>query len=62
MRNDLHKYMDKHHIPGALLREFVSKGLWSAALLSCDEAIIARREEIERLKTLKEMIAQEVGE
>jgi hypothetical protein len=59
MKNDLHTYIDKHSIPGALLREFISKGLWSAALMSCNELINTKHTEIEKLQTLRTLLIEE---
>jgi len=55
------KFMTTHRIQGALLREFISKGLWKPAIVSCDSLIVEREMEIEKLKELKAMLEKEVG-
>jgi hypothetical protein len=52
--------MTAHHIQGALLREFISKGLWVPARMSCGELILAKEREIEKLKELQTLIEKEV--
>ena len=58
---NLLKFMTAHRIQGALLREFIGKELWKPAMLSCDEQIVAREKEIEKLRELKNLIEKEVG-
>jgi len=58
---NLLKFISTHRIQGALLREFISMGLWKPAMMSCDELIVAREKEIEKLKELKAMLEKEVG-
>jgi len=58
---NLLKFISTHRIQGALLREFISKGLWKPAIVSCDSLIVEREMEIEKLKELKAMLEKEVG-
>ena len=53
MQTDYMKFIKKHNIPGGLLREFVSKELWSAACDACDTEIARCEEQVLRLKELK---------
>ena len=55
-----HKFLVKHNLPGALLREFLLKELWSPARMSCGELILAKEREIERLKELQTLIEKEI--
>ena len=61
MPMNLLKFISTHRIQGALLREFISKGLWKPAIVSCDSLIVEREMEIEKLKELKAMLEKEVG-
>jgi len=56
MTTTLLKFLTANRIQGALLREFVGKGLWDAALVSCDSLIVDREREIEKIKELKKLI------
>jgi len=60
MTAPLLKFMTTHRIQGALLREFISKGLWVPARVSCGELILAKEREIERLKELQTLIEKEI--
>jgi len=57
---NLLKFMTAHRIQGALLREFISKGLWVPAKVSCADLIGAKEREIERLKELQTLIEKEI--
>ena len=57
---NLLKFMTTHCIQGALLREFISKGLWVPARVSCIELIAAKAREIERLRELQTLIEKEI--
>lgn len=52
-------YIKKHNLPGALVREFVFKELWSAALTACNNTIKDTELKLEKLKELKTMIEKE---
>lgn len=56
------KFMTDNRIQGALLREFLLKGLWFPARVSCTELIAAKVREIEKLKELQTLIEQELAE
>ena len=58
---NLLKFISTHRIQGALLREFIGKELWKPAMMSCDEQIVAREKEIEKLRELRNLIEKEVG-
>ena len=60
MTPQLLKFMTTHRIQGALLREFLLKGLWTPARVSCIELIGAKEREIERLKELQTLIEKEI--
>lgn len=60
MISTLLKFLTINRIQGALLREFVSKGLWSPAINCCDSLIIEREKELEKLKELKKMLEGEI--
>lgn len=53
MRNEHLKFIQQHRLPGGLLREFVSKGLWTAACDVCESEIARCEEQVLRLKELK---------
>ncbi|KGO32632.1 hypothetical protein JT06_19255 [Desulfobulbus sp. Tol-SR] len=55
-----YKFLVKHNLPGALLREFLLKELWSPARVSCIELIAAKEREIEKLKELQTLIEKEI--
>ena len=57
---NLLKFISTHRIQGALLREFIGKELWKPAMMSCDEQIVAREKEIEKLRELRNLIEKEV--
>ena len=60
MTAPLLKFMTTHRIQGALLREFISKELWTPAKVSCADLIGAKEREIERLKELQTLIEKEI--
>ena len=53
VRNEHLKFIQQHNLPGALLREFASKGLWAAACDACETEIDRCREQVLRLAELK---------
>ena len=61
MRNKHLKFIDKHNLSDALLREFIVRGLWDVAVRACDTAIERRETEIFNLKKLKLALVEEMG-
>jgi hypothetical protein len=57
--NEQYKFLVANHIHDGLLREFAIKGLWVEAIKQCEAGIQKRQNEIEKLKTLIEMIVIE---
>ena len=57
---NLLKFMSENRIQGALLREFISKELWTPARISCQDLIWTKEAEIERLKELQTLIEKEI--
>ena len=55
-----YKFLVKHNLPGALLREFLLKELWTPARISCQDLIWTKEREIERLKELQTLIEKEI--
>ena len=53
MRSELIKTLDKAKINDVILREFVHKELWSAAMQACSECITRRQQEIIVLEKIK---------
>ena len=54
------KFMTENRIQGSLLREFISKGLWTPAKVSCADLIGVKEREIEKLKELQTLIEKEI--
>jgi hypothetical protein len=52
--------MTDNKLPDALLKKFVSKGLWAAAVEACDEAIDKRKADVVKLVELKMSLNDEV--
>jgi hypothetical protein len=62
MNKNKPKYLDFincHRLCDGLLREFVLKGLWSSAIISCKESIKKRERDIEHLKDLLNKLEKE---
>jgi hypothetical protein len=56
--NNMRKYLDKHGIKDGLLREFVIKEKWGAAIKSAWDAIGQREKEIVALKELVRLMEE----
>jgi len=50
------EFINTYKIKDSLLREFVQKGLWDAAAISCRETIKRKEIEIENIKKLWSMV------
>lgn len=58
--NEPLKFINQHKINDGLLREFVIKELWPAAIQACDSAIEKRMGEIRLLQELSADIGDEI--
>lgn len=61
MKNKHLEFVRKHKIHHNLLRDFISRGLWSVALQTCETAIARSKEETQRLEELHAALTEEVG-
>jgi hypothetical protein len=52
------KYLDKHGIKDGVLREFIIKEKWSAAMEAAWDAIGKREKEVEALKKLRLLLGE----
>lgn len=64
MRNKFHKFLDEHNkncnMSMGLLREFISKGLWQASIISIDDALAKTKTHAKFLRNMKKEIEAEL--